>query len=166
MGLGLKEDTMKLIFAAAVLILFATIGSANAGTAKLSKDFLGAWCDGSTDVLWVGRQAQGRIGWSERGPGQRCDKDTIIFQPHQYIGGEEGWEHACTYTTVKTRFDKSIIATTKTMGVTTTTITANCSDGYCKWQERVMIYFSKGGLFVVETPKFSTQKCLNSKTPL
>ena len=137
------------------LVLLAQIGSANAGSAGLPKDILGDWC-GSTGTA--------NIGWSYRYPGQRCEEDTIIFQPRQYIAGEESWEHACTYTAVKTRFDKSIIATTKTMGVTVAAITANCSDGPCRWQERVTVYLSKGGLFMKDH-KFSTQKCRDQGSP-
>ena len=75
-----------------------------------------------------------------------------------------GYTYTCTYTAITTRFDKSIIYSTKELGVTVAKTMANCSDGRCTWQEQGTFYVSKGDLYVEQkaSVRKGNERCARS----
>jgi hypothetical protein len=53
-------------------------------------------------------------------------------------------EGGCRFASVKTVWDSTIDATTKTRGAWVSHINAKCGGEGCEWRERFVIYLSKG----------------------
>ena len=134
---------MKRLLLATVIACVAT--AASAGT--VPKNMLGFWC--ATDAN--NALEKGVMLLDRKVPNQTCDDDSILMNIH--TDRYDGLDHTCRFTMIKPVFDRNLISTTKTMGVTRTQIEATCSnlhnaDRTCNWKEQFSLYREKG------SPKF------------
>jgi hypothetical protein len=83
-----------------------------------------------------------------------CGDSIMTVYPTYY----KAWEHTCRFTAVKTWFDRNVIASTKTMGVTVTSVDASCSGEGCTWKEQFTLYIEKG-TFKIRNHRHYQESC-------
>jgi hypothetical protein len=143
----------KLLMTTAALLV---LGSAPvlAGS-TVPRDMFGSYCtsDGSNaidkSVLRLDSTDPKKSFRSVEEQKQGCGDGIFIIRANSY----DGSEHTCSFTAIKSVFDRDIIATTKTMGVTRTQIDATCSMAHnserdCTWKERFSLYRTQGYLYL------------------
>jgi hypothetical protein len=128
----------KLLMATAALLVLSN-APVFAGSA-VPRDMLGTYCttDASNavekDLLLLEDKRED------------CGDRILVIRANHYTGSE----HICQFTAVKSVFDRDIIATTKTMGVTRWQIEATCTMAHnseregCTWKERFSLYRTQG----------------------
>jgi hypothetical protein len=77
-----------------------------------------------------------------------CGDGILVIRADRY----DGWEHTCRFTAIRPVFDRDLIATTKTMGVTRMQIDAICKGKGCTWKEQFSLYKEQG------SPKFRKER--------
>jgi hypothetical protein len=147
-----------------VLIVFSVMAHAGdvlfysrAGVAKpnqLPKFFLGTWCGG---FLTNNPEEQIAVLGPENYPvdGRTCDNELEMAFAQKavairYLDPKVHDATTCEYRSIKTWFDKTITATTKTTGVVVSRIVAQC-EGKAGSHWNVVfrkVYISKGSLWV------------------
>jgi hypothetical protein len=132
----------KLLLTAAALFAFAV--SAQAGP-TVHKDVIGSWCRHTDENTYISLLP---------GEEKNCGDGIVVIKSNLY----QGWEHECRYTAVKTWFDRSIIATTKTMGVTVSRVDASCEGEGCTWREQLTFYKAQGTL-TIRNPRHYRERC-------
>jgi hypothetical protein len=140
--------TKLLMMIAALLALSSSLSLAGP---TVHKDLLGSWCtDGTTDSI----DADGAVMYSELQSKEECGDGIMTIYPTYY----KGWEHSCRFTAVKTWFDRNLIASTKTMGVTVTRVDASCKGEGCTWKEQFSLYIEKG-TFKIRNRRHYQERC-------
>jgi hypothetical protein len=127
---------------AALSVLSASAAQADA----LPSKFLGKWCaDLGGDAQPTPPGSEWTNTFLSLSDLEDCDKHSVIeVKQNEWTG----WESGCRFTEVKTRFDPTIPANTKEMGVWVAHIKANCIEESCKWHSSFVLYHSMGALFM------------------
>ena len=134
--LRLGPTMKKFLLIAAALAAMALPAQAD----SLPKEALGKWCAMDNEdqgATWD----RTYFGWF---PDPKCNPDTIITITNKRWGGLGGLSVECSFTSVRTRFDRSIIRNTKEMGVNVAHISAQCSNEDCSYRSEFVVYFSQG----------------------
>jgi hypothetical protein len=141
---------MKKLLLAGLAALLAASSPALAANRLKAPEILGHWC-GSGDpdkdgyvahdvlqnVYYRAENLKERI--------EKCGDGIMKFRPDRY----EGWEHGCSYLSVREWDDRSKPYATKTnRGAPTAEIVAACAGEGCTWREHLVVYWSKGTLWV------------------
>jgi hypothetical protein len=129
----------KLLLITASLL---TMTCSNAYADNLPKEFFGKWCREPDDTP----RKPGAEWHDTYNHGVKCEMDSEITIKQN---GYSGWEFGCTFTSVRIKFDPSIVAATKTpMGVNVAHINAKCGGEGCTNRSKFTIYVSKGTMYM------------------
>jgi hypothetical protein len=148
----------------------ALIGPAKA--TELPKEILGIWCSSASpsEDEPFGLSNDGRS-CRNQGPYGGGAAIMLTIRPQQYTvlyspteAPAKRYTYTCSYIAVATRFDRSIIASTKEMGVFVAKTTANCKNERCTWQEQGRFYVSKGDLYVEQdaSVRKGNERCMRA----
>jgi hypothetical protein len=114
--------------------------AAHAEQPRIPPEMLGKWCshiqegDPSPGKKWT----EIYIEWTEK-----CGEDGIfVVKQNEW----RAWESGCRFTSVRTVWDPTIIATTKTLGVWVSHIKAKCGGEGCTWRSNFVLYVAQGTL--------------------
>jgi hypothetical protein len=107
--------------------------------ARLPAELLGKWClyaEPGPNATRVSYESSTVVD---------CKVDGfLIIKPDGWQAHESG----CKFTSVRTRWDRTILSATKTYGVTVATITSACSGEACTWRSSFDLFVSKGTLWM------------------
>jgi hypothetical protein len=133
----------KLLMTAATLLVLGNAPVLAGST--VPKDMLGSYCAiqsegiGEENVLLLDDRKE---------EVKSCGDGILVIRADRY----DGWEHTCRFTAIRPVFDRDLIATTKTMGVTRMQIDAICKGEGCTWKEQFSLYKEQG------SPKFRKER--------
>src|SRR6516165_8339391 len=130
--------------------LFLATGAAHAANQLKAPEILGQWCasyDAGNgfvvhDVLSNLYVVPGKDELEKQV--EECG-DNIVWVKPNYSGGVE---LSCRYLSVQEWKDYNKAYDTKTGGAPTAKIISSCSHGQCTWHEHLLMYWSKGTLYI------------------